>query len=178
MQRLVRLDHAHHCAVTCSAVENTLGLQILHAWPVPRDCTPKLSVRHHVTGSSAPTEASAEEQAAGAAGRQAGSQGAAVNGASKPAERQAAAGAGGGGEGSGEGRGPTEGFVGASWGREHAGELEEVVRWCAPKVAWEHLRLQLNVRSAIRTKHMTCTVHDRISLATLKHSMKPGLLMP
>ena len=107
-----------------------------------------MPVQHHVTGSAVHPEASAREHTVGAAGKQSGSQEATLNGTTRPVERRAAAGAGSGGEGLGEGRGATEGFAGASLGREHAGELEEVVRWCAPKVAWEHLRLQLNVRSA------------------------------
>ena len=72
-----------------------------------------------------------------------------MNGTTEHVERPGAAGAISGGEGLREGRGVIEeGSEGASWGREHAAELEEVVRWCAPKVAWEHLRLQLQVPSA------------------------------
>lgn len=33
----------------------------------------------------------------------------------------------------------------AQWGRTHAAELDEVVRWCAPRIAWDILRLQLKV---------------------------------
>lgn len=35
---------------------------------------------------------------------------------------------------------------GEPWGRQHAAELAEVVRWAAPRLAWEHLRRQLQVR--------------------------------
>ena len=119
--------------------------QVLRAWPVPRDLTAQDALHH---GSHADAAKAAWERTPGAAEKQPGS--ATLNDTASPVERLAADGASSGGaERLGLGhRATEEGFVGPSWGREHAGELEEVVRWCAPRVAWEHLRLQLQVQSA------------------------------
>ena len=60
------------------------------------------------------------------------------------------------GEGvSGGGRADAEGVKAmdapnqAQWGLAHAAELGEVVRWTAPQVTWELLRLQLKVSHAV-----------------------------
>ncbi len=44
-----------------------------------------------------------------------------------------------------EGAAGTDARDQAQWGLRHAAELGEVVRWCAPRIAWELLRLQLKV---------------------------------
>jgi hypothetical protein len=60
----------------------------------------------------------------------------------------------------------------ARWGRAHAAELGEVIRWCAPRIAWDLLRLQLKVRGFL-SQYPLPRVRIRIQLGLCRGHCGP-----
>ncbi|EIE23245.1 hypothetical protein COCSUDRAFT_63601 [Coccomyxa subellipsoidea C-169] len=61
----------------------------------------------------------------------------------------------------------------AQWGLRHAAELGEVVRWCAPRIAWELLRLQLKVLGISYTEEVCLAELPAAACALMANGQVP-----
>ncbi|BDA50233.1 probable mediator of RNA polymerase II transcription subunit 14 at N-terminal half [Coccomyxa sp. Obi] len=150
-----------------------MPVKVLQVLPVPGDLAAQKGTA--MSGSQASTSAEALPSASGKRKRQDTESAAseAQQSGQQPGQATAKGGSSAGESVSGGGRAEAGGVKRmdapdqAQWGLAHAAELGEVVRWAAPKIAWELLRLQLKALGISFTEEVSLAVPPTGASASL-----------